>query len=562
MKNIVNQFFVFLLVILSFSCKKNVDDNMIHEGGEIFEEQFLLNPNFVKVFLDNIYNHLQSRYDLDFNGAMLAAASDEAVNSDLNASIHTLTNGTWSPIRTFDDNYDNYYSGIRKANIFLKLIDQATVNPINNSINRDSTIKRMKGEAYFLRAFYHFELFKRYGAIVLATKDFDRNEDLNLSKNTVEECINQIVLDCDAAISGLPRWNSDHLGEVGRATKVAAMALKSRVYLYAASPLHNPENDISKWERAAQAAKDVIDLGLAQLHNNYANIFNFSVAPYNNEVIFATKADNINSIEINHAPISYDAAQGRTNPTQELVDAFEMQNGRTIDDPASDYDPNNPYANRDPRLSLAIFHNGSTYKGQPVQTYVGGKDGLNLNINATKTGYYMRKFLSENAVWNSASNASVRRPWVLIRYAEVLLNYAEALNEAEGPVADVYTYINMVRQRQGVAMPQLQSIDPDAGAYVEPTKEAVRKRIHNERRVELCFEEHRFFDVRRWAQGEQFFNGSVTGMRITMDQSMGSFTYERFNVQHRVFEAKHYFFPFPQGQIDLQSNLVQNPGWN
>lgn len=554
-------FFVVALAIVFIGCKKNVDDTMIHQNGEVFEDQFLVNPEFVRWFLDNAYNHLSNRYDVDLDGAMLASATDEAVNSNLNSGINIFTNGTWSPVRTFDEGYDNYYSGIRKANLFLKLIDGATVQPLNSSIDRDSTIKRMKGEAYFLRAIYHFELFKRYGPIVMVTDVLDRNDDLDIPQHTLDACIAQLVADCDAAIAGLPTWNPDHLGELGRATKVAAMALKSRLLLYAASPLYNPDGDPAKWQAASTAARAVIDMDKASLHTRYEDIFNYSVAAYNNEVIFATKADNTNAIEINQAPISYDGARGRTNPTQELVDAFETISGRMIDDPLAGYDEDHPYENRDPRLAKTILYNGATFKNAPVQAYVSGKDGLGANINATKTGYYLRKFLSENASWNSLSAATVRRPWVLIRYAEILLNYAEALNEAEGPVEDVYIYVNQVRQRPGVDMPPLQRTDPEGPGYVAPTKAALRERIQHERRIELCFEEHRFFDVRRWKLGEAVFGQPVSGMRIRHDSEEGTFSYERFTVQQRVFDEKAYFFPFPQSQLALQPSLTQNTGW-
>lgn len=557
----MNWLSVFLMVAIFVACKKNVDDEMIHENGEVFEEQFLVNPEFVRWFLDNAYNHLQNRYDVDLDGAMLASATDEAVNSNLNSGINVFTNGTWSPVRTFDEGYDNYYAGIRKTNLFLNLIDGATVKPLNSSIDRDSTIKRMKGEAYFLRAFYHFELFKRYGPVVLVTEVLEREDNLDLPRNTLEESIARIVADCDAAIAGLPTWNPDHLGEVGRATKVAAMALKSRLLLYAASPLYNPDGDPTKWQAATSAAREVIEMEKASLHPRYEDIFNYSVAAYNSEVIFATKADNTNAIEINQAPISYDGARGRTNPTQDMVDAFETTEGRMIDDPLAGYDEDNPYQNRDPRFAKSILYNGATFKNAPVATYVGGKDGLGANINATKTGYYLRKFLSENASWNSVSDAMVRRPWVLIRYAEVLLNYAEALNEAEGPVDDVYTYINQIRQRPGVDMPPLQSADPQGPGYVARTKEALRQRIQHERRIELCFEEHRFFDVRRWKLGEDVFGKPVSGVRIRIDAQDGTPSYERFVAQNRVFDQKAYFFPFPQSQVDLQSSLTQNPGW-
>ncbi|MBE7170881.1 MAG: RagB/SusD family nutrient uptake outer membrane protein [Williamsia sp.] len=544
-----------LLLCMQSACKKNVDDGVIHQTGEITQPQLVQNPSFVKGFLDNTYNFLQVRYDLDSNGAMLAAASDEAVNSNVNSPVYTLVNGTWGPSRTFDDSYSNYYSGIRKANLFLSSISKGEIVPVNAVLTVDSLRKRWRGEAFFLRAFFHFELVKRYGSVVLATKVFDRDEDLNLPRNSFDECVNQIAADCDSAIVGLPLWNTDYSGssdtkEIGRATKIAAMSLKARLFLYAASPLYNTGNDLAKWQKAADAAKAVIDLNRAQLITPYANIFNYSTAAYNNEVIFATQAVNTNAIEINNAPISYNGALGRTNPTQELVDAFEMSNGKPISDPTSGYNANNPYASRDPRLALTILYNGAIFKSVAVQTFTGGKDGIGQTINATQTGYYMKKFLSENATWNQTTNASVRRPWVWIRYADILLMYAEALNEAQGPVADVAAKVNLVRTRAG--MPNLPT---------GLTQAQMRDRIHNERRVELCFEDHRFFDVRRWKEGESFFNKTVTGMRITANAAGQPTAYERFPVQAKVFQAKNYWYPFPQTEMDVTPKLKQNPGY-
>ncbi|HTE27974.1 RagB/SusD family nutrient uptake outer membrane protein [Flavitalea sp.] len=560
-KNILFAALVCLAASLA-GCKKNIDEDILHQGGEITDDQLTGNFLYVKGFLDNIYNTIgagtvanDARFNLDSNGAMLAAACDEAVNSNLNSFVYTLVNGTWGPARTFDDGYANYYNGIRKANVFLETISKGEIRPLNSTLTVDSLRKRWRGEAFFLRGLFHFELMKRYGPIIIANRVFDRTEDLNLPKNTWEECVAQVVLDCDSAYANLPQWNTDYNGsadtkEIGRATKIAAMALKARLYLYSASPLYSTGTDVVKWQKAADAAKAIIDLNRAQLITGYANVFNYSTAAYNNEVIFATQANNINSIEIFNAPVSFDGGLGRTNPTQEMVDAFEMSNGKPITDPTSGYNENNPYVNRDPRLALTIFFNGSTFKTAKVLTHVGGKDAVDQSINATKTGYYMKKFLSENARWNQVSNASIRRPWVLFRYAEVLLNYAEALNEAQGPVSAVHNAVNQVRAR--VSMPALPT---------NLNQAEMRARIKNERRVELCFEEHRFYDIRRWKEGETYFNKPVTGIKITVDGAGNPVTYQRVKVQDRVFEPKQNFFPFPQEQIDLGSNLKQNEGW-
>ncbi|MDA9555561.1 RagB/SusD family nutrient uptake outer membrane protein [Pelobium sp.] len=564
MKKIIKNIASLVIATLVFSgCEK---DKFLLDGsttdGSITGPQVWDNNDYARGVLNNAYFTVAEGFSLDGNGAMLASACDEAVNSNQGSSINILNNGTWSAVRTFDDVYNEMYAGIRKVNLFLENAQKSGIVPIDN-LTKMEDIERMRGEAFFLRAYFHFELLKRYGAIPLVTKVLATTDDLNLPRNTYDECVNQISLDCDSAIARLPEWTGDNgtksprlwwrSGSKGRATQTAAMALKSRMLLYAASPLNNPGGDLTKWQKAADAAKRIIDLNDHSLLTSYTNVFNYSAAAYNNEVIFATQPSNRNDLEINQAPISYNGGTGRTNPTQDLVDAFGMANGKAILDPTSGYDPNNPYNARDPRLKFTINYNGLLFKGIPVETFVGGKDGLNNNANATKTGYYMRKFLSESATWNVVSPTNQRRPWVVFRYAEVLLNYAEALNEAQGPVADVYKYLNAVRQRTGVALPALLA---SSGL----TKDQMRALIQNERRVELCFEGHRFFDVRRWKLGETLFNKPVNGMRITVNPN-STLNYTKFQVENRVFTAKNYLFPFSQSDLSRQPALVQNTGW-
>lgn len=551
MKNTLVKYSLLLLSVCFMACEKDFLQDGSTTEGNITEEQVWANDTYARGVLNNAYFTIPSGFDLDGDGAILASGSDEAVNSNVNSSINIFNNGTWSPVRTINNVYSDMYAGLRKVNLFLVKAPTAEIVP-QDGLTKAADIRRLRGEAFFLRGMFHFELVQRYGAVTLATKVFDRNEDLNLPRNTYQECVSQIVKDCDSAIVMLPTWTQSwSTANRGRATKMAAMALKSRILLYAASPQSNPSNDVSKWQVAASAAKALIDSNRHSLITSYTNIFNFGAAAYNNEVIFATQAANRNDIEINNAPISFDGARGRTNPTQEFVNAFEMTNGRAITDPASGYNPANPYNLRDPRLALVVNFNGRLFKNRAVETFVGGADGLNRNINATKTGYYMRKFLSEAVTWNQASNTSARRPWVVFRYAEILLNYAEALNEAQGPVADVYRYINLIRQRAGVGMPVL-----PAGL----TKDQMRQRIQNERRVELCFEGHRFYDIRRWKLGEQLLNKPITGMNIVKNTN-GTFTYTPFVVEQRVFTEKNYLFPFSQNDINRQPALTQNPGY-
>jgi len=540
-----------MVLVIFLGCKKDYL-SFEYTDGSIRESDVWTSDRNSRGFLNTAYAGLINGYSVDGDGALLASASDEAVNSNLNSSINIINNGTWSSLRTIDDQYNNMYSYIRRTNLFLEKSSTSAITPATD-------IPRLRGEAYFLRAMYHFELMKRYGPIILSTRSYTTNDNLDLPRNSVEEVVAQIAADCDEAAKVLPASQADYgTADRGRATAGAALALKSRALLYAASPLYNPTGDLSKWLAAAAAAKQLIDLNKNSLLTvaQLANLWDFSVAAsnYSPEVIFATNVSSTNSIESNNAPVSYDGAKGRTNPTQELVDAFEMKvSGKPITDNTSGYSAANPYSTtgttaRDPRLALFVIYNGQTFKSKPVETFTGGKDNLPTNTNNTKTGYYMRKFLSESASWASGATTNRNRPWILFRYSEILLNYAEALNEASGPVADVYTYVNQVRAR--ATMPALPT---------GLTQSQMRDRIQNERRVELCFEGHRFFDVRRWKKGAEFFNKALTGIQITKTGT--TFTYTPFTIEGRIFTERNYLYPIPQSEMNKTTQLKQNPGY-
>jgi len=540
-----------IALICCLGCKKDYL-NFDYTDGSIREKDVWNSDRNARGFLNTVYAGLINGYNVDTEGAMLAAASDEAVNSNVNSRINIINNGTWGALRTIDDQYSNMYSYIRRSNLFLENSSTSAITPATD-------IPRLRGEAYFLRAMYHFELMKRYGQIIIANRSYATTDNLDLPRNSVDQVVAQIVADCDEAVKILPASQADYgTADRGRATAGAALALKSRVLLYAASPLYNVSGDLSKWTAAADAARQLIDLNknslltLAQL----PNLWDFSVTAliYNPEVIFATNVSATNSIESNNAPISYEG-RGRTNPTQELVNAFEMRvSGKPITDNTSGYNSADPYSTtgasgREPRLALFVIYNGQSFKSRPVETFVGGKDNVPTNTNNTRTGYYLRKFLSESAVWATGTTAVNRnRPWVFFRYAEILLNYAEALNEASGPVTNVYTTVNQLRNRAG--MPAL-----PAGL----TQAQMRERIQNERRVELCFEGHRFFDVRRWKKAAEIINKPVTGMQITRTGTR--LTYTPFTVESRVFTEKNYLFPIPQTELNRVTNLKQNSGY-
>jgi starch-binding outer membrane protein, SusD/RagB family len=512
-------------------------------------------------FFANIYADLPAGFH-SVSGAMEACMTDDAEHTDQLADVQSYNNGSWNK-QNFTDAwlYTKYYASLRKLAIFLENVDDAKfIDP--NAYNRSPELnavyqERFKAESYFLRAFFYFELVKRFGGVPIVPElRLEINDELNLPRKSFDECVDYIVSNCDLAAATLPVKDQES-SWIGHATKASALALKSRVLLYAASPLNNPSSDNEKWIRAAKAAKEVLDLqgyglltgnevkntGMFEIWNNF----------YNTEVLFAMPYFANNDLEFKNFPVGFQKGQGLTNPTQNLVDAFETSNGEPISQ-SSQYNAQNPYENRDPRLSYFIGYNGSVYNNRPIETYIGGLDGLNKDQNSTKTGYYMKKYMNVNA--DLAKNTqSTRHQWIHFRYAEILLNYAEAMNEAYGPanVGDglnksALDAVNQVRSRVG--MPNL-----NAGI----NKDQMRERIRNERRVELCFEGHRAWDVRRWKQGS-LFNAPVKGMRITQNGS--TFQYEVFNVEQRVFdESKMYLMPIPQSEILKADALEQNPNW-
>ena len=472
-----------------------------------------------------VYAFLFNRFGynrIDF--AMLASASDEADHADVNSAIQKYNTGTWNAASNPEDCWAYFYQGIRRANLFLEgsanykqILYRDTIDVNNEAVYKSNVrdIEWLRAEARFLRAFYNFELLKRYGGIPIVETALAGNEEATgFPRKSFEECAAYIVNECDAILPALKDTWVGFDGEKwrGRATQGAALALKARMLLYAASPLHNPDNDIEKWKSAAKAAHDIIALNKYALFGNYKDLFRLgNGADGNSEVIFAQQGYNRNDFEIYNYPIGYDqGGRGSTSPSQNLVNAYEMKStGVAISERGSGYNSNNPYADRDPRLGMSILTNGTTFKGRPVDTWVGGADGLG-KLKATTTGYYIRKFVDENL--NLAQNLTSMHTWTLFRYAEVLLNYAEAMNEAYGPeVTAGYTMsakraVDMVRGRSGVAMPPL----PPGLSAIE-----MRARIRNERRVELAFEEHRFFDVRRWKIASQTENIPLMGMKIT-----------------------------------------------
>jgi hypothetical protein len=561
MKKLINISLIALALFTMQSCSDYLDKDPTVDTKLTYDQLFA-DVHYAPGFLNNAYNEIPDGYSR-FGGAMLAAACDEGVCSNSGSPINLFNKNAINATTNPDDVWDTMYRGIRKCNIFLKECGPDGIITRTNSIpeNKDGVAVRnyYKGQALFLRAFYHFELLKRYGNIFYISKVLDPfNEDELFSGVQIpyDQAVDSIVADCDAASVLMPAAYPDDSYK-GRPISWTPLALKSRVLLYAASPLNNPENDKTKWQRAANAAKVIVDSKKYTL-GTLSTIF---TSLYNNEIIFASKAINRNDIEKNNYPVSYQGS-GFMNPTEDLVETFGMT-AKTYKNRYVDYNPADPYSlvnpkKREDRLKYAVFFNESKLKDTIVATYVGGKDGLFSSPTATRSGYYMSKFIDQSL--DLAKGNTSLRGWVYMRYAEILLNYAEALNEADN-VANftaITNALDLLRNRAN-----LRTFDSADKTLLKDQAE-MRKYIKQERRLELAFEEHRFWDLRRWKDAETVLNKPVRGMRITKDDA-GNYIYTAFDADARVFEPKMYWYPIPRKEILKYQNagktIVQNPGW-
>jgi starch-binding outer membrane protein, SusD/RagB family len=475
----------------------------------------------------------------------MSGASDEGYSKHNYGNEVAIVTAQLSPENRAYDFWAQNYEQIRNLNIFLSKIDQVPVN----SANDEALKKRLLGEVKFLRAYGYFDLLQHYGGVPLVTKVYGLSDtSFKVKRNTIDECVQFIVADIDSAVLLLPVRHDG--ANTGRATAVAAKALKSRLLLYAASPLFNPGGEASKWGAARDAAKDAIEFAEANghalyQHVDYKRIF---LDKRNPEILMAYNFSNVpgGGIDIVCQPNSYGGWSVYT-PSQAIIDAFEMNNGKFITDPTAGYDPAHPFNNREPRFYADVLFNGATFKGKTVEVFGGGKDSPQgpQGWNATNTGYHWRKYMDESfEIGQRNSNQN----WIISRLAELYLNYAEALYET-GNEALAREYVNKIRTRASVNLPAI----TETGA-------ALRDRIRHERRIELCFESHRIYDVRRWKIAPQTESQPLRAVRVT--KSGSDFTYEYFTLQQRAWNDKLYFWPISRDEMNKNDWLVQNQGYN
>jgi hypothetical protein len=546
--------------VLYSSCKHDYLEVQTIKA-DITTDKLYSNYTYVQQQMWNTYSYMPDGFaDLD-----LDAATDEAEATNSVERVQAFNYGTWNQYNNPNDVWARNFDGIRQANLYLKNKDKVDINYIKDKItSTDSTtyfnarnnVKFMEGEALFLKAYFYFELVKRYGGVPIFEQPLDYSDPntwKNVQRNSVDECIKYIASLCDKAAAIIPANLSPYSWyEAGRVTNGAIKTLKAKALVYGASPLFTANGSTTTWAQAAAAAHDVIVLGSYSLDANYSNLFGANNTT-SGEVIFYRRYGAINAIEYNNFPIVFQNSNGNSlTPTENLVSDYEVlvKSGSTITGSVP-FDWNNPahaaapYTNRDPRFAATVVYNGASFKSTTIQTYFGGNSGLPRQ-NATKTGYYLSKWSNQSV--DLINNTTTNHAWIYFRYADVLLNYAEAMFNAYGPDADPQGFgmtalqaINRVRQR--VQMPALTAAQLNQQA------------IEHERNVELSFENNRLWDVRRWKKGVSYFSKQVNRIDIT---AAGVYTVKK--LEDRVFTTKMEWYPIPQAEIS-KTGWTQNPGW-
>lgn len=565
-------------------------------------------PDFARGLLDNAF--LVLPYEENPTN-MTDVGTDNAVSNDYDNSYMKMASGAWTSQNNPVNQWEVRYHSIQYCNLFLENCDQVLWDYSSESLNQMHA-DLYKGQAYALRGLHFFYLLRAHvgkvnGEIMglpIHTASEDGSSDFNQPRNTFKECIDQIMSDFDEALKYVPLEYGDISGTVpakyaqiggvdteynrafgdlqrGKIDGKMIAAFKAQVALFAASPAYSSAGAMS-WEDAARYAALSLQNagGLAGMDpdgwhwfdNTKKWIDNYGFTdPDPQEICWRGVVGESSSYEeSNYPPSLY--GNGRVNPTQNLVDAFPMANGYPIDAAASGYDANDPYVNRDPRLESYILYAGVRFgaKGFPVCTdpnYEGSLDGIDReNGKSTRTGYYLRKLLRSDINLGS-SKAAKKHFGARIRYTEIFLDYAEAANEAQGPKANVggasysaYDVIKAIRQRAGVGV---DNGDP----YLEEcatSKEKMRELIHNERRLELCFENHRFWDLRRWNEISKL-NEPIRGMKVEMPDGRkvtpGSYQVFTLSNEARKYQDYMIYGPIPYSEVLKWSNLVQNDGW-
>ena len=541
-------------------------------------------------------------------------ATDDAVTNQTSNSFLNMATGTWASDNNPMSQWDNCKDGIQYVNQFFSIVDNVKWAPSAAS-KQQMFIDRLKGEAFGLRAVLYFYLLQAHGGyaddgtlygVPLLTAPEDGSSDYNQPRATFADCVKQCFADCDSAMAYLPldyvdidndndipakykaigaNYSGYNLvfGNKARGLLSAriAEAVKAQIALLAASPAYRDQSGVTSAEAATLCANVLKRIGGIEGLDPTGNIW------YKNKTKLEPSAAEMPEIlwredrhknaeqESQHFPPSL-YGSGRINPSQNLVDAFPMRNGRPITDAKSGYDANNPYVNRDPRLADNVLYNGMTFRNTVIitGTYPNEKNETMDNLNnqgglSTRTGYYLKKLLREDVSPQSSSLIEQQHIYPRIRYTEIFLAYAEAANDAWGPKADqagagftAYDVIKAIRKRAGLGTDEIGQPLPEGDAYLEECaadKAKMTDLIRNERRIELCFENKRFWDLRRWMLP---LNETVKGIKVDRNEATSALTYTIIEVEERKYDSSYQWYgPIPKGELLKWSNLLQNKGW-
>jgi hypothetical protein len=540
-------------------------------------------------------------------------ATDDAV-SNLNSNAYrTMAESGWTSSNDPMSQWNNCKDGIQYINQFLSIVDKVKWSPSAAS-KQQMFVDRLKGEAFGLRAILYYYLLQAHGGyaddgvlygVPLLTTYEDGSSDFNQPRALFSDCVKQIFADCDSAMALLPAVYDDVFdidevpakyvemganysnfnlvfGKKARnlvSAKVAE-AVKAQTALLAASPAFRDQSGVTSAEAATLCANVLTRIGGMDGFDPNGNIW------YKNKTKLDPSASEMPEIlwrEDRHKNASQESdnfppslyGNGRINPTQNLVDAFPMRNGLPITDPASGYDPNNPYVGRDPRLADDILYNGVTFRKKVIITgnYANPDkevvDNINNTPSSTRTGYYMLKLLRDDVSPNASSLIEQYHIYPRIRYTEMFLAYAEAANDAWGPKVDganvgftAYDVIKAIRTRAGLATNEVGMPLPEGDTYLEACAADQAKMtdlIRNERRIELCFENKRFWDLRRWMLP---LDETVKAMEISLDKESGDLIYTIKDLDPRSFDNSYQCYgPIPRSETLRWSKLKQNKGW-
>ena len=517
----------------------------------------------IKNMVFDVYAQVYTQEFESNSSYFLAGATDEAMYALETGAINNYVNGGWNPANPNSTIWDKSYTAIAEVCMYLEKIHKADISEWEHNDSYANWVAQLELFPYelrFLRAYFYFELFKAYGDVPLVTTTLTNAQANSVERTPAADVVKFIVDEIDEIAPHLPVTYATEAGtEIGRATRVAAYALKARTLLYAASPLFNPTNDKAKWAAAAEACKFILDnAGAWGLKlSSYGTLWGHD-AFFNQELIFGIGRNASNSFEMAHYPIGVENGSSGTCPTQSFVDQYEYQdNGQTFAQryPGSiDLNTVNPYEGLDPRFALTVVKNGDEWPSngsqkKVIETFAGGFNA-SPKYGATPTGYYLRKYVDGSCVTTADNQVTRRHTWIIFRLAEVYLNYAEAVYNATGSANDA-TYgmtaneaINVLRNRADIAMPEFTE---DGEEWVE--------RYERERLVELAFENHRFWDVRRWKKAEEYFK-TIQVADISASKKLTRTTV------NRQWDEKYYLYPIPQTEVKKNPNLGQNPGWN